>query len=100
MLLIFNNKTSINVNLMNGVMLIHPYILYFFYAIFINLILIVSIDLFFLKSKQTTIRVKSKKNLISTFFLCTVLLSWVVCGLSKNFLGVVDEAEILLNYWL
>ena len=67
-LAIVDNKININTNLTNGIMLVHPYILYFFYATFIYLFLFVFIDLFFLKFKKFKLKNHNfKKNLINIF---------------------------------
>ncbi len=66
-LFFLNNKANINTNLTNGIMLIHPYILYFFYAIFLNFSLSTFKGLFLKKNKIITIQTYSKKKSINSF---------------------------------
>ena len=61
------NGSSINTNLLNGIMLIHPIILYLFYNIYLLEYKVIFKKIFFLKGKY--VYFKNKKNYFKGVFL-------------------------------
>jgi hypothetical protein len=73
---LFLNTSNLNTNLLNGIMLVHPYILYFFYGLYIYNIFIYTYNCQFLRNRQSYLPYKSLFFSVFLIFIAILLGCW------------------------
>jgi hypothetical protein len=97
------HTNNLNTNLLNGIMLVHPFILYFFYIIYLLEYKVIFKNFFFLKKKYT-ISIKKKNYTNGSFLILVAILLgswWAEQELSWGGWWSWDFVELLaINYLL